>query len=295
MVQKKIVIAFAITAFFTGLFGLTACNTSVSSEDNNLDVGVFYNLQQAFDNELLTNDDLDSIAYYLNDESKPVYPDPVSAEIQGAIKETRSAILRAEVDRDGVLRYPNATTEDVTILGYYGKYNDSYAVMIADSFTEYTSAEWSETIDGVTFYYSDGNRILIWIERIKENDITMGAFYTLQKAFEEDMLALEDLRTIADYHRNGTSSSGELSIDIVTIIKEIAAHNMRESALDPVVYAKAEDFSITRYYGTYNASVVFMINDPYHEYPAEVLDINETIEGVLFHYTTPDRIVVWKK
>jgi hypothetical protein len=216
MVPKKIAIAVAITAFFTGLFCLTACNPSVSSEDNNLDVGVFYNLQQAFDNELLTNDNLDSIAYYLNDESMPVYPDPVSAEIQGAIKETRAAILRAEVDRDGVFRYPNATVEDVTLLEYYGKYNDSYAVMIADSFTEYTAAEWSETIAGVTFYYSDGNRILIWKEMIEENEITMGAFYTFQKAFDENMLSLEDLITIADYHRNGTSSSGKLSIDIVT-------------------------------------------------------------------------------
>ena len=168
MKQNKTRFVCAITAFFTCIIGLVACKPSVSSEGDQMDVGVFYNLQQAFDNELITNDDLVSIAYYLNDESMPVYPEPISEEIQEAIKETRSAILKAEVDRDGVLRYPNATAEDVTLRGYYGKYNDSYAVMIADSYNEYTEALWSETIDGVTFYYTNGNSILIWKEIMED-------------------------------------------------------------------------------------------------------------------------------
>jgi hypothetical protein len=37
-----------------------------------------------------------------------------------------------------------------------------------------------------------------------------------------------------------------------------------------------------------------MINDPYHDYPAEDIDITGTIAGVPFHYTTPNTIQVWE-
>ena len=78
-------------------------------------------------------------------------------------------------------------------------------------------------------------------------------------------------------------------------LRSDAARNMRERESDSVEDAKAEDYSIIRYYGCYNGCVVFMIDDPYHMYPAEDLDINEVVAGISFHYTDPNRILVCKK
>ncbi|HAE88857.1 MAG TPA: hypothetical protein DCG79_03190 [Clostridiales bacterium] len=55
--------------------------------------------------------------------------------------------------------------------------------------------------------------------------------------------------------------------------------------------AKAEDFTITKYYGTYNGCVAFKIEDIYFSHPAVCVD--ETIAGVEFHYPTPVKIIVW--
>lgn len=91
----------------------------------------------------------------------------------------------------------------------------------------------------------------------------------------------------------GKQADNTLNIGVVNEIREIVAYNMRNNESTPVNNAKASDFTIARYYGTYNKSVVFMIDDLYFAYPAEDLDINETIAGVVFHYSTPDRIFVW--
>ena len=131
------------------------------------EVGAFYSLQKAFDSGWLTKDDLQSIAYYLNDDLIPIYPIALSPEIETAIKETRAFDLRSEVDAYGVSRFPDAKAEDVSLKGYYGKYNKLYAVMIVDWFTEYVLEEWSEIIDGVPFHYADGNKIVIWREETK--------------------------------------------------------------------------------------------------------------------------------
>lgn len=130
------------------------------------------------------------------------------------------------------------------------------------------------------------------INAIETSEKCVGKFYTLQEAYDKNLLSLDALRTIADYHAHGTSPAEPLSSENVNNIKEIAARDMRENKIDPVVNAKAEDFFIMNYFGTYNECVVFMINDPYHFYPAEVLNIDEIIAGVCFHYTTPNRIKV---
>ena len=129
----------------------------------------------------------------------------------------------------------------------------------------------------------------------EQEDDVVGKFYTLQEAYDQELLTVSDLQSIANYHANGTHPADVLSIDVKNAIKEIAARNMREKELDPVEEAKAEGFFINKYYGTYNGSVAFMIRNQYILYPAVELDINETIEGVLFHYNSPYKIVVWKQ
>ena len=142
--------------------------TTTKAEINKVqqkELGMFYTLQEAFDNGWLTKEDLQIIAYYLNDDSGPAYSDDLSAEIEKTIKKTWAYNLRTEVNVDGDLRFPDAKEEDVSLIGYYGNYNNLFAVMCADNFTFYTLAEWSEIIDEVTFHYVDGNRIWIWKEK----------------------------------------------------------------------------------------------------------------------------------
>ena len=116
-------------------------------------------------------------------------------------------------------------------------------------------------------------------------------FYTLQEAYDGGMLTVEDLQIIAEYLEKGTSVPEPLSPDIENAIKEVAARDMREKEPDRFSDAKAEDFTITKYYGTYNGCVAFKIEDIYFSHPAVCVD--ETIAGVEFHYPTPVKIIVW--
>ena len=64
---------------------------------------------------------------------------------------------------------------------------------------------------------------------------------------------------------------------------------------DPILEAKAEDFKIVKYYGTYNGSYVILLNEPYFEYPAVIVDEWVTIGEVSFHNRGHGEIIVWKK
>lgn len=123
----------------------------------------------------------------------------------------------------------------------------------------------------------------------------IGKFYTLQEAYDKGFLSVTDLKSIASHHADRTYPVDVLSKKVMKKIKEVAARNMRESEFSPVENAKAEDFTIIKYYGTYNGSVVIMVKNSYLEYPAVDLDIDEIIEGVLFNYNTPNRIIVWRQ
>jgi hypothetical protein len=138
------------------LFSLAACETKEKI------TGTFYTLQEAYDEGFLTQQDLQSIAYYQNGEFDN--PTVLSAETEKAIKETRADILR---DLPNPVK--SAKAEDVSILKYYGKYECFAAIMITDAYTDYIRAERDVTVAGVLFHYSDGNDIVIW----KSNLVTI--------------------------------------------------------------------------------------------------------------------------
>ncbi len=123
---------------------------------------ISYSLQEAFDEGLLNNEDLLEIKYYLNDSSKPVHPKPLNTKLTSLIKQARHTDLLNVKDEDGNRVYSGLTILGIEIAGYYGAYNNSYAVLIYDSMTEYLDAEGSEIVEGVEFSYNDSNRILIF-------------------------------------------------------------------------------------------------------------------------------------
>ena len=119
------------------------------------------------------------------------------------------------------------------------------------------------------------------------------SFYNLQAAYTAGLLSVEDLEKIAVYHNNGLQAEDKLDAEITSEIKKIAAYYMQNDESYPVIDAKAEDFMITKYYGTYNNCVIFMINDPYFVHPSVDLGMVETIAGIDFRYSWYDRILVF--
>ena len=129
------------------------------------------------------------------------------------------------------------------------------------------------------------------INAVEMDETILGNFYTLQEAYDGGMLTVEDLQVIAEYLEKNVSAPEEINPGISKKIKEVAARDMREKK--NYEDAKAEDYHLIRYYGFYNGCVAFMINHPYYSYYAVMLDENEIVAGVRFHYTDPNRIIVW--
>lgn len=127
-------------------------------------VGTFYSLKEAYNNGVLTQNDLKNIAYYLNDNSDddtfvpaPLSPVYLSDELENNIKMTAVYGLHTRAENSK----PEATIDDVTIIGYYGTYNDYIAVRLNDNFSDYPDVVYEMEIDGVTFIYSGAN-VTIW-------------------------------------------------------------------------------------------------------------------------------------
>jgi len=165
-----------------------------------LRLGTFYSLQQAYDEGLLTQDDLKNIAYYHHGSMEydfeklceedlvltegeieiirqyqnenagfipaPKIPEVLSAETEQAIKEATAFSLRAQTYSNGTSMYPNAAAEGVKIKKYHGTYHNCAAVVIDDSYRlYYTGVIYPgimTIIDGVIFFDVIGQNILIY-------------------------------------------------------------------------------------------------------------------------------------
>lgn len=118
--------------------------------------GTFKLLSKAFLDEDLTAEDIKSIHYYYQDETKPIYPHALPEVIELLIKKTQVHELKLR----GVY---DASVADVEIIQYLGEYNRHYAVYMTDVHTYYTEAVWEDTIAGETFVYPNGNQIYLWL------------------------------------------------------------------------------------------------------------------------------------
>ena len=123
-----------------------------------------------------------------------------------------------------------------------------------------------------------------------------GAFYTLEEAYEEGWLTQDDLKSIAELHNNNLQYSEKLDEEIARFVKETAAQEARDDEHSPFSNAKAEDFTILKYYGIYHQDCyVVMLDEPYFYFPAVEVDEWKDICGVSFHITSFYEIKVWKK
>ena len=127
------------------------------------------------------------------------------------------------------------------------------------------------------------------------SEIGEGPFYTLEEAYEAGWLTCADLQDIADLHNNNKQYAEKLDEKIAELVKEDAAWELRYDEKNPIVEAKAEDFSILKYYGIYHKDCyVVMLDEPYFYFPAVDVDEWKEIAGVQFHITSFYEIKVWK-
>ena len=158
---KKIICVGVVIVMLVALVMLVAIATYEPAPEKK---GDFYTLQEAYDQGLITLDDLKSIAYYQNggseDESfvpMSKNPEVLSNETEKAIKETIVYDVRKEDPVSG----GEIKIINITIQNYYGTYNNCVAVMISGA-RPYNAEICEIEIDGVLFHYNNGNRIIIF-------------------------------------------------------------------------------------------------------------------------------------
>ena len=146
--MKKLLSAISCCFACILLFAFVGCSNKSKME--------CYGLEEAFESGLITHDDLESIAYYLNEFVD--YPEPLDKGIATAIKRAYAKELRKE-GKD----FASATAKDVMFLarGYFGEYNGCYAVRLTPIDVAYRVVEKGITVDGVTFRFT-GPEVTIW-------------------------------------------------------------------------------------------------------------------------------------
>lgn len=132
---------------------------------------------------------------------------------------------------------------------------------------------------------------------LNEEHVSIGAFYTLEEAYENDWLSQSDLLNIAFYYQGSedenflpTSKDPEtLSEDqILEIKKTYLCDVLKMSDGDE------EKINLYKYYGTYNDMIAVGVTDTYYLYDILVIPEYE-IGGVVFYNFSQRDIFLWMK
>ena len=119
---------------------------------------IFYSLQEAFNNQFLTHEDLEEIANCKNNVNYEDLP-KIDIMIEDKIKEDFCSMNDINYGLD---------TEIPGTIRFFGKYDKGlgyifYIVMI-DNIFDYQDVIGQEVVDGITFNYDTTQRILVWRE-----------------------------------------------------------------------------------------------------------------------------------
>ena len=125
--------------------------------------GTFYKLKEAYDNGLLTKNDLTEIAYYYqgNDIANEQNREEISLDVLSARKSRK--IKRTY--KTQILNKRWLSNSYIALYAYYGTYNGAVAVGITDDYNDYDLFFYEEyEVGGVIFYNFSETYIRIWIE-----------------------------------------------------------------------------------------------------------------------------------
>lgn len=133
MKRKLLVLTVAFNAALT----LFSCDKNPHEH-----LGTFYGFSEAYENGLLTFGDL----HVIKDEMATSTV-TIDREIATVIKKDYYALLK-EKEVDGKTKTPY---KDIIITNYYGRYNASYVVVIAQAKAAYPDIGYVECIAGIEF------------------------------------------------------------------------------------------------------------------------------------------------
>jgi len=139
-----------------------------------------------------------------------------------------------------------------------------------------------------------------------------GEFYSLQEAYDNGYLTMDDLKNIA-YYYNGVNNYEDFTpYEIGELDEETALTLKQDYCMDYKEFAGADNVStdnfsieIDRYYGTYNDCVVASVNTIWNQSTLTEQDsyytatnswwVDITIEDVTLSHVVHNSIKVWKK
>ena len=205
----------------------------------------------------------------------PWHPGGLSEEIQLRIRQDYLDKLHDE----GVLL--NLTTDDVSIIGYYGTYislagTDSVVVMMEDGRNWVPNQRDVAVADFYLFRYKNDNSILAWNE---------GQFYSLPVAWELDIVRrLRDWDRIFNLHNGFSIETEERIWGDYMDWRQLAGNPVSQYAQTAVRF---------NYLGTFNEwAVTYITFGP----PNVGMDPQPFfVDGIVFRYMGfGDHIVVWK-
>lgn len=158
--KKGIVVFVSIILALTLALSAAGCSGDEGKEKKeSVGQGEIFTLSEAYERELVGAEDVARIASYQNGEA--TCSERLTDDEIAGIKDVVVAKLRAEKNAKGELSYPDATAKDVVIEKYYGTYNGGYAVMLTDSYHDYTEEIRTDTVGGVEIVYNSWNGIVI--------------------------------------------------------------------------------------------------------------------------------------
>lgn len=167
MTKKKVAILAIVLSLVAAAVAAVCAGCAPERQKTSSD-GSFYSLEEAYEDELLTQDDLRNIAYYYHTrygetehvgasfEPSPKTPETLSEDTQNKLRRTYL---------NEVIKMPDGSPDEVVIRGYFGTYNGCVVVDISDNYHQYDYVfEPEHEIGGVTFYDYVSAFLRVWAE-----------------------------------------------------------------------------------------------------------------------------------
>lgn len=236
--------------------------------------GTLYSLEEAYEIGFLSQRDLKKISYFYDADNHAAYPVELFDPVEAAIKNTYAEEWNADESNS-----PKATSEDFSVVEFYGYYDKCCIVTVDNTLWNYPSYPTEEPnyyieIGGVQFHVTSNFFPKVWIPN--------SYFYTLDEGYRYGWLTDSDLNSIAYYYYENDQSvhlgkygtpkpkdpetlSAETEQQIKEAFRDYLIHSMKFSSPD------MEAVNIYKYYGTYNDCVVvgikydYLIVDPIFE------------------------------
>ena len=156
--------------------------------------GNIYTIKAAMKKGVLTEKQLNQLEYNRISNKFVTVTKPYSdVYVPNVEKPSDDLIEQIEKDYTQYLRIYDSNCEGY-VVNYYGQFGDCVPCLLDGKGLYYTQAVVGKIIAGGSFTYSCGNTIKVWKD---------GEFYTLEEAFENSFLSVEEVLLLSKIHATG--------------------------------------------------------------------------------------------